>query len=121
MVFLRVSIPARLRQSAWRGSRVSAKVRAEQDLREADVAADAVDAIDAQLSPGDLEQSNSADARDPVRGNAARARIGAQHDVRQSHACAVGPYVVGGPGRPVHLPPGQRSQFRRPDDTVSSR
>ena len=81
LVLRRVSVPPRLRQSAGRGPGVSAKVRAEQDLRKGHVATDAVDANDAELSPGDLGQSDAADPRNAVRDDAARARVGAQYDL----------------------------------------
>ena len=74
LVLRRVSVPPRLRQPAWRRSGVPAKVRTEQDLRQGHVAADAVDADDAELSSGDLGQSDAADTRDSVRHDAARRR-----------------------------------------------
>ena len=121
VVFRRLSVPSRLRQSARDGPGLSQKVRTEQDLREAHVEAHAISAADGELSRGDLGQSGCADDHDAVRGDSARARVGPQHDVRESHAGAVGQDGVGRTRRAIQRGPDERSQFRRPHDPVPSR
>ena len=69
--FRRIPVPARLRQPARHGPGFPEDVRAEQDLRQAHVAADAGPATDAELSRRVLGQPETSDARDAVRGHAA--------------------------------------------------
>ena len=114
VVLRRISVAARLRQPAGHRSDAPAHVRDAEILREAHLAARPGVAAGAKLSRRDRDRPRATDHRHPVRSDGSDAHLGADDELRRSHAHDVGQHPVGCSRRPVRLPP-----ERRPERTES--
>ena len=109
-----ISVAARLRQPAGHRSHAPAHVRDAEIFREAHLAARARVAAGAKLSRRDRDRTRAPDHRHPVRSNGSYAHLGADDELRRSHAHDVGQHSLGCSRRPVCFPP-----ERRPERTES--